>query len=100
MSDPEQGPEGHSPRWFPSNRKMAFDWYLTRAIRVSGITVVLWEVFADRGHDLPVAMLGTMLATSLDAIGALRTLLSQARFEPRSLEDLIAEERRREAEGP
>jgi hypothetical protein len=59
---------------------------------VAGPAVITWELLADDGKNLAVLLVGAMITSSGDAMGLVRSLIQQARFERKSLEDLIAAE--------
>jgi hypothetical protein len=65
---------------------------------VAGPSVIAWELLADDGRNLAVLLVGAMITSSGDAMGLVRGLIQQARFERKSLEELIAAEVDRETE--
>lgn len=84
-------------RWFPSRRSQAAEWYLRQCMRyLVGGGSIAWELLADHGKNPLVLLIGAMLATSTDVLGIVRALISQAKMERRTLEELVSEEQRRE----
>ena len=93
MNDPEQ-----RLKWRPSDRQMAFDWYLRQSMRVVGAGVIAWELGVDNGKNLAIFLGGVMLASAMNALDLLRGLVAQAKAERVSMRDLLEQELRREQE--
>jgi hypothetical protein len=98
MNDTGQKKE-RTPEWYPSRRQGNTEWFFRSMVRyVLGPGVIVWELAVDRGHNLAVLLVGALLVTSMDVRSLVRGLIKEARFERKSLEDMVTEEVRREDE--
>ena len=89
---------GKRPKWYPSNRQMAFDWWLRRLTQITGLGMIVWELLADHAHNLAVVLVGAMLGSTTNAIDLVKGLIAQAKNERATLSDLVEQELRRERE--
>lgn len=83
---------GDGQGWRPSRRKQAFDWYLTRAMRVLGGTGFAWELVVDKGRNPLTMLLSVQLAATKDIVTVIRGLVAQARMEKQTLDQMTRDE--------
>jgi hypothetical protein len=92
MKRPVQ-PDGSEPaRWYPSRRQLAFDWYMTRLVRLLGMAGFIWELAIDKGRNPLILLLSVQLAATLDILQVIRGLIAQARQDRTTLERLVKEQ--------
>lgn len=88
---------GDGNRWQPGRRQQAFEWYLRLVMRYGiGGGGIGWELIADHGKNPLVLLVAAMLATSTDVLGLVRGLITQAKLEQKTLEELLDEQEHKE----
>ena len=95
MQGSERAPAGGDR---PGSGRLRFDWWLSRAVRLLGFGLIVWELAVDKAKNVLVLLVGATFVNSPDILSVVRRLVRTTKAEDQALEDAIREQERVERE--